>query len=322
MYYHESDNPAPTGQLSNLSRKLILKVLYFEIFSYPLSFAEILKTINQTEVSPIKVNHALEELLKSGMIEKIQGYYLTKKRPDWIAKRLEYNTQATRYRDKALKRARLISYFPYVRGVFFSGSFSKGVLGPDHDVDFFIITKPNRLWLARTLLVLYKKIFLLNNRRFFCVNYFIDEDHLTIMEKNLFTATEIVTLLPAFGTKLYHQFMEANGWIKSYYPNYPLKDQLVKETPNDWVKQWLEQLFNSLIGEKLESLFFRNTIKYWNRKFSWMNAQTLDLALKSKKHISKHHPNNFQERVLRKYRFAIEEFEKLNQIKLRVLALP
>src|SRR5690606_3777846 len=101
------------------------------------------------------------------------------------------NLMANKFSDIARKKAKLISQFPFVRGVMASGSLSKGYADEKSDIDFFIITIPNRLWIARTLLVLYKRIFLLNSHKFFCVNYFVDEKHLGIEEKNLFTATEL-----------------------------------------------------------------------------------------------------------------------------------
>ena len=89
-----------------------------------------------------------------------------------------------------------------------SGSLSKGYYDDDGDIDFFIITSPKRLWIARTFLILYKKIFLLNSRKYFCVNYFISSNALEIEEKNIFTATELTTLLPMFGNGSFHKFYE------------------------------------------------------------------------------------------------------------------
>ena len=123
---------------------------------------------------------------------------------------------------KLIKVSRKIAKFPYVKGVCLSGALSKGFYDDDGDFDFFIITKPNRLWIARTILVLYKKIFLLNSKKYFCVNYFISTDKLEISEQNLFTATEIATLIPLYGTDTFKEFLEAkNPWAAPYFPNKP-----------------------------------------------------------------------------------------------------
>ena len=88
------------------------------------------------------------------------------------------------------------------------------------DLDFFIITAPKRLWIARTLLVMYKRFFLFNSHKYFCVNYFVDEDHLEIEEKNLFTATELATVIPLYGQVHYTNLLKANPWLKRFFPNY------------------------------------------------------------------------------------------------------
>ena len=103
---------------------------------------------------------------------------------------------------KALRNARLIFHFPFTRAIMISGSLSKNYADEASDVDYFIIVKPGRLWIARTLLIIYKRIFLMNSKKYFCVNYFIDEDHLEIEEKNLFTAVELTTLIPIHGFTL------------------------------------------------------------------------------------------------------------------------
>ncbi len=117
-------------------------------------------------------------------------------------------------------RPKLISRFPFVRAVLASGSLSKGYMDEKSDIDFFIITAPHRLWIARTLLVLYKRLFLGGSHKHFCVNYFVDEDHLEIEEKNLFTATELATVLPLYGAEQYKSLIKTNGWVRDFFPNY------------------------------------------------------------------------------------------------------
>jgi hypothetical protein len=80
---------------------------------------------------------------------------------------------------------------------------------------------------------MYKRLFLKGSHKHFCVNYFIDEDHLEIEEKNLFTATELATVLPLYGSQQYTKLIKTNRWLKSFFPNYVprrLDDVLVSTT--------------------------------------------------------------------------------------------
>ena len=283
--------------------------------------AELVQRANLPGIDLAEVKKRLEHLMELGMVNSREGFYFTKKRPDWITKRKKNNLRCQKIEKKALRRARLIAKFPFIRAVFFSGTFAKGVMTRSSDVDFFIITAPNRLWLARTLLILYKKIFLLNSRKYFCLNYFVAEGMLAIEERNLFTATEIITMRPALGRNLYELFLEKNQWVKKYYPNFTSRSEFAQELVSPTIKVRLEKSLDGAIGERLDKFFLRKTLNYWKNKFDWMDTNTFDLALKSKTYISKHHPNNFQERVLRKYHFAIEEFEKLHNVRLILLDL-
>jgi hypothetical protein len=100
------------------------------------------------------------------------------------------------------------------------GLMAKGYMDEKSDLDFFVVTAPGRLWIARTILVMYKRLFLFNSHKYFCVNYFVDEVHLEIEEKNLFTSTELATVIPLSGATLYGNLMQANPWLRLFFPNY------------------------------------------------------------------------------------------------------
>ena len=46
-------------------------------------------------------------------------------------------------------------------------------------------------------------------------NYFVDSQHLEIEEKNIFTATELATLIPACNKEIYNTLIDTNSWMKS-----------------------------------------------------------------------------------------------------------
>jgi len=170
---------------------------------------------------------------------------------------------------------------------------------PASDVDFFIITEPGRLWLSRTLLVIFKKIFLLNSHKYFCVNYFVDTEHLGIEEKNLFTATESVTLLPMWGREFYEAFCKKNAWAWQCYPHFSFRSTTeVPPHSRRFFKKILENLFAGSFGNWLDGKAMRFTVAYWKKKFRHLDHTAFDIALKSRRGVSKHHPLHFQEKVL------------------------
>jgi len=289
-------------------------LLYFEVFSYPLTAKEIFHYLDfsfdasDQALAIDEVKDALDEMVAQGRIVRFGDFYQTQDQPSWVEARLDCNRRADEYLPLANRMARFIGCFPFIRGVFVSGSLSKHCMKPDSDIDFFIITAPGRLWLARTLLVLFKKIFLFNSHKYFCVNYFIDTEHLEIEEKNLFTATEIVTLLPLYGREWCVRFFESNRWAQRRYPNFRLR--LAESTPfhrRSWGKKWAEYLLSGRLGHLLDRQTMRLTVGYWRRKFSHFNPETFNVALKSRQYVSKHHPLHFQQRVLVAYEKRVKE---------------
>lgn len=172
-------------------------ILYFSIFKYPLKLEEIYSFYPVKDRE--KVEAELQQLIEKNIICKVDEFYLPDCDRACIEKRLKGNAMAIPAMVKATERAAFIARFPFVQAVGVSGSLSKGYYDHTSDIDFFVITKPGKLWVTRTLLMLYKKIFLLNSRKYFCINYFMSSSNLEVEEKNRFTATEIKTLIPLQG---------------------------------------------------------------------------------------------------------------------------
>jgi hypothetical protein len=283
-------------------------ILYFSIFNYPLTKEEIYLYSKLEDYSSLETD--LETLINLKAIEKTEGFHLYNARNGAVSKRQSGNKKAQEMLPKALKRARFISKFPYIESVSISGALSKGYYDDDGDFDFFLITKPNRLWVSRTLLILYKKLFLGNSKKYFCVNYFISSDTLEISEQNLFTATELLTLIPASGKSVFNEFLATNLWATEHLPNLKVDTSTIKEVKPFYISKITERIFNTKIGTWTDNSFRKLTVKRWTSKFSYLEKKEFEIALKSTKTVSKHHPQNFQKKVIDAFNLKRETFEK------------
>lgn len=277
---------------------MIRVVLYFDIFKYPLRAEEIFRAC-PVRTSACEVEAALRHLVALGMLSEEEGFYKRKGSEANVARRLKGNALAETKLAQARKSARLIGRFPYVEAVMVSGSLSKHYMDPGSDIDFFIVTKPGRLWIARTLLILYKKIFLLNSHKHFCVNYFVDTDHLEIEDKNLFTATEVAFLLPMLNADAYQDFRRHNAWADAYFPNFGWRDSdACAEKSRGLFRRIGEGLLNGRLGEWADARCLRMTLGRWKKKFGGLDATRFEVAMRSRRYVSKHHPSDFQSIVL------------------------
>ncbi|MBK7037448.1 MAG: nucleotidyltransferase domain-containing protein [Bacteroidetes bacterium] len=313
LYIEHSNIPSQEAVKSSVLRSLI----YYDIFNYPLTANELIK-FSSVKLHDIQsINNALDDLTQHLLIFKFGEYYSLKNDPSQIERRKNGNNAATDILPKALKRSKFIHKFPFVRSVNISGSLSKNYFDESTDFDFFIIAEKNRIWLCRLLLTLYKKIFLFNSRKYFCINYYIDTSDLLIPDKNLFSAVEIITLKNQTGEAVYKNFMERNTWVHEYFPNYYPDYQFMEERKIPLIKKIPERLFSGKVGNYFDDVAFRITTGFLKKKYEHLNKEEFNVNLRTKKNASKHHPQGFQFKVLNAFEEKCRDFEEKHEVRIR-----
>lgn len=306
LYIEHSSFPNQEIVKNSVLRSLI----YFDIFNYPLTANELAQFSSVKLIDMQSITNALDDLTQHLLIYKFGEYYSLKNDPIQIERRKKGNNTAAGVLPKALKRSQFIYKFPFVRSVNISGSLSKNYFDESTDFDFFIIAEANRIWLCRLLLTFYKKIFLFNSRKYFCINYYIDTTDLMIPDKNLFSATEIITLKNQCGELQYKKFMEANTWVQEYFPNY-FPDYLFMEAKKmPFIKKSFEKMFSGKLGNYFDDLAFRITTKFLKKKYGHLKKEEFNVNLRTKKNASKHHPQGFQFKVLNAFEEKWRDFER------------
>ncbi|PWT75673.1 MAG: hypothetical protein C5B59_08280 [Bacteroidetes bacterium] len=291
-------------------QKSILKVLvYFDLFNYPVSEDEIYLFLDK-KADREELLCQLRLLVLHEMVYKINEFYSLKPDPSLVKKRLDENNRAQVLLKTARRISRFLYLFPYVRAISISGSLSKNVADEKADIDYFIITQPNRLWIARSIMHFFKKLtFITGHQHWYCMNYYVDEEGLQIEEKNIFTATELVTLMPMRGNGAIQKLIEANEWTKEYFPNTTIKCASC-DPPRSWVKGLGESLFNNSLGQRLENYLMGLTSKRWKKKEDnqKLNIKGNRMGLKTDKHFCKPSPVFFQKKLLESYQTRLHEW--------------
>lgn len=305
-----------------LKNSVIKTLLYYDLFNYPLKVEEVYSFLGTNSITPQDVLTTLHTLVGQRQVFQHGDFFSLQNDEANIIRRVKGNQCAERHADLAYKQARLISRFPFVRGVMASGSFSKGYMDEKSDLDFFIVTSPGRLWIARTLIVMFKRIFYFNSHKYFCCNYFIDTNHLEIEEKNLFTATELATLVPLYGANVYENLIADNPWILGFFPNYKRRStEGLKDKEPGWIKTWLEKILKRGFGDKLDRYFMNTTLQRWKKIYEdKYSSKDFDNAFKTRKYVSKNHPRHYQRNVIRRYEEKLKWFSEKYKVKMEPIA--
>lgn len=244
---------------------------YFDVFRHPLTIGELHAFLPGVTISLDSLrekihSHPLNKIVKS----KDDYFYLFDRNAHIISRRLEAERIAARRWRTAKRMTKIIKMFPYVRAVMISGDLSKNVSHEKSDIDYFILTEPGSLWISRTLLILFKKTFLLNRRTYYCLNFFRTTDYLEFKShRDYFTATELITLKPVYNAPAFEQLLDANRWVFSFFPNVQMNGQQHRHSSERRSKTQilLEALLNFLPREYLDSKIMHYMETMWRKRY-------------------------------------------------------
>lgn len=297
---------------AKLNHSIIKVLVYFDIFNYPLSKDEIYYFLDH-KADKGDVVVVLNELVLMGRVFRCGEFYSLQDNTALRERRLKGNANAQSMLVIAHKVSAFLSGFPYVRGIGISGSLSKNFADENADIDFFVITKANRLWIARSFMHFFKKLtFLTGRQHWYCMNYYVDEEALRIEEQNIFTATELITLMPEWGNGTMDKFFSANDWATVYYPNFAAgKRNASRKVKSSWMKRVVEWMFDNKLGDMLDKYLMNLTTKRWNKKEEKhrLNMKGKRMGIKSGKHYFKPNPTYFQQKVLQRFNQKLDELD-------------
>lgn len=211
--------------------KAILKTLiYADIFDYPLKINEIHKWLIGRKVTLRQVEKTLEKMCQVSSV-KCQGeYYFLGNRNGLVAQRKRKEKQSTVYLRKAKILSQLLKMVPWIKLVGISGGLALNNAGKKDDIDLFIITDKNRLWISRLFIL--GLLSLTGQRRKkgemgkkiagkLCINTLLEEDSLEQHSKDIFVAHEVLQMKVLWQRNgVYGKYLEDNSWAFKFLPNW------------------------------------------------------------------------------------------------------
>ena len=305
----ESWTRKSSGDDSSALCTAILRVLlYYDIWEYPLTLAEVQTFLPIRGISHAEISSALATDGSRIGVSEFDGYYSVRGDVRAVVGRRRARERHARWMWKAARfSTNIIKRFPFVRAVFVSGDLSKNSTGPGSDVDFFILTEPGRLWICRTLLILFKKLFLLNSKKFFCLNFFASTDNLMQQGQNIYVAAEVARLKMMYNEGLFTKFMEANEWIREYFPNYD-RAMVTPDNHSTHLQRFAELLLAVLPLDRIDTFLMKEMEGIWARRYPRYDAATRLRIFRCTKKESRAYGGDFHDRVLSTYARKLREF--------------
>lgn len=202
-----------------ISSAILATVAYADIFDYPLTATEIHRYLVGV---PAPLSAVQEQLDTSPVIQQYihqNGYYYMLSGRDHLLEiRRERERLARPLWIHARHYGQLIAQLPFIRMVAVTGSLSVNNITADADIDYFIITADDRLWLTRAMVILIVRLAETQGITL-CPNYFLAKRAIELETQTLYAAREITQMVPLVGLEVYQQFRSANDWTADYLPN-------------------------------------------------------------------------------------------------------
>ncbi len=219
-----------TRTIFNMEKAILSTLIYADIFDYSLKIYEIHKwlvgrkvTLRQAEKTLKKLNYELRIMNKG-------EYYFLKRRESVVLKRQRKEKQSAIYFRKAKILCQILKIIPFVKLVGISGGLAMENAGKSDDIDLFIITAKDRMWISRLFIL--GLLSLTGQRRKrtdqgrkiagkICINILLAEDKLEQSNKDIFTAHEVLQMRVLWQRNgIYSKYLSDNSWAFKFLPNW------------------------------------------------------------------------------------------------------
>jgi hypothetical protein len=266
-------------------------------FDYPLTAAEVHRYLIGVPATQAQV----ETILGNGrliphQLSRHEIYFMLPGREEIADIRQQRQAIAQQMWPQALKYGRLIAHLPFIRMVSVTGSLAVNNTIAGADIDYLVVTENGRLWLARAFVILIVRLAAQWGVSL-CPNYFLSQRALHIDNQNLYTAHELVQMIPLTGLEVYYHLQKANNWIGYYLPNAFWPGNHQDYTPPAYPRRWLELTLGTAIGTRLEQWEMRRKIRKFHRQETAESDFSADWCKGHFDEHARHILDNFDKRV-------------------------
>ncbi len=227
-------------QENKIITSIIKTLSYSDIFDFPLTREEIYKYYIGEKVSRGAMSHVLREMVKAGQISKENNLYFLNGRQKLCKIRKNRKTESVPKMVLALKTIDILHFIPTIKLIGVSGSLSMENCERKDDVDLFIVTDGNALWITRLIVSLVLSVLGIKRDRKdnfginkICPNMYLTLSSLSI-SPNLFAAHELSQLKVIFNRDFtYQALLDSNSWVSKFMPNVSKTKNYITTQPKD-----------------------------------------------------------------------------------------
>lgn len=295
---------------SELDIAILRSILYADVFDFPMTCAEIRQFLIHDQ--PVSIEAIEAALAQSSFLHQMLStnttYIALRGRESLIAERKGREAATERLWPLALRYGAWLGRLPFVRMVALTGALAVRN-SPHHkdDLDFLLVTRPGRVWLARAFAILMVRWLRLRGITL-CPNYLLDETVLEQAPQDLFIAHQIAQMIPISGHESYWRFRAANLWTETLLANAQSPLYATEDSQPAFVWKFLQALAEAALkgplGDWLETWEQRRKLaRFADDLKNPRSSAQLDA------HRVKGHFSDYGQVVLGKYNERLREYQ-------------
>jgi hypothetical protein len=255
-----------------VDRAVLSTVAYSDVFEYPLQASEVHRYLHGINATLEMTAAALARCSGPGrQLSRVHDYYTLRGRERLVDARRARALRAQRLWPTAVRFGRAIGCLPFVRMVAVTGSLAWDNPDDSADIDYLIVTEPDRLWTCRWLVGAVVRAARLEGVQL-CPNYVVSRRALRLAEQNLYGAYELARMTPVVGLTMYRRLRRANPWAAAYLPNAIETPRLPEGSPvasrgiRAKLTSYLKHLGERVLRARPATLLERYEMRYRIRK--------------------------------------------------------
>ncbi len=294
-------------------RALIETLCFFDIFDFALTREEfcdyvLYKKWTLPELSSFN-NHE-KFLIETHSHIYLRGRSLTVK----VRKTKEH--RARKLISKAKKYVKYMQMLPFIRMVGLCNSLSFYDAEKGSDIDIFIITEKNRLFLARSFAWFFTHF--LGIRRHgkkikgrFCLSFLISKDRLNLesikQNNDIYFIFWMRLMRPLIGKKTYQEFIKENDWLKEYFA-YDINQKLHLLPESKFLLK-LQRIFEFPLKGNFGN-FIESLLRVWqmNRSKKKKNCLTNNDGIVVSRTMLKFHNNDMRKKYTALWQKRVNQY--------------
>lgn len=215
---HLSVSPVQPAAVSVIGQAVLRTLIYSDLFDAALTAPELQRYLGPPGIARVPLLTVLDDALPPEWLCRREGFLALAGREHLVALRQRRLGLSARRWPVARRWARRLAVLPFVRMVAVTGTLAASNVEPGDDIDYLIVTETGRLWTCRAFVIALVHLARLEGT-IICPNYILSLDALALEERDLYTARELVQMVPLYGEGVYRRMRALNPWADDRFPH-------------------------------------------------------------------------------------------------------